>query len=1214
MYRRHYYLLALVFLGGVLALDLSFLLHPDRLERLIDAELSKNLKVDYRYDELGFDGRAIIVEKLELSRPKNPDQLALSCERVGVTLDLGALFSGELKVKRIAIEQPVVYLRWNDQGDLDLASLVKSSDTKSRAPTIPVLDITGLQLKFINAPFFDDARDINIGHVDLELTPRFSDAFSYSFSGKVKDETFGRLDIEGTFGAALFRGAVRCQGFRITPELIGLFRKDLRQALEPIRMSGGLDLKLDVDSQELLQGVDLRLTATTKGLGLGWGNSPDLVEGLEGTFVFEGQRFESKHLQFKLCGAPVRVTDFRVDFPHKIGSLNVVTGNDGLVVDEPTFFARALVEDLWLSEEFGKSLLELPDPFPEIGETIIALGCEGKIVLDCTLSRDPKKQRDPAQRRVAIDCAIDFQETTMAWRGYADDDTGLREGYPYPFTRLIGRLQLHNDGIFTVGEGLRSQAEDQDVVIKGRVDFGRQPLAYDVRVEAIELNLDGRIKAALSDDEKKIYDSFDPEGQIDFDLHVQRLASALDEDAQVRIEFGLHLDSAKPEVFPIDLVNVEGRVVLEEGRPISLRGITAEAATAKFSLGGELDFSDDGGDGDFKLEIGVEDLQADATFLNALRLPYPDVSNELTRYQLKGLFDVEATIDSNPAVANIFDLTLKGVDFRIPDLAEVPFENYRGKLRVVGERLDVVSGGFSAYGNQMEPSGWVTFGDDARWDLRVKGSRLTVDDRLMRFAASFSEEVAEFTNQFDASGHTGLDVRLRRSSVGELITTRVLPVGLSLRHRSKPLVIGNIHGILEIRGDALRLEELTSDLIGGRGPNPVPATVSLGQGSFTSMDGLHLKDIQIVGLPLGASTVSWAPAAVGEFLRDLAMEGHVDVSVEVLRFHEGRAVFKADIKPRLLRADVGFSLELNSGVLDLSSAVVTADGLEFMEGRFKRSHGKIQRFLFQKLAADFLFENGALSLSKIDTRLIGGRTNPKETRFKVQLGEVKTFDLGLRLADGDLSNLVKIFGGKANSLQGRANLVMGMSGQVGELDSYRGEARAKMRGDRLYDLPFFAPVFQLINFDFLTTPQRGSQRGEVVMSLGNRELTVESASFRGPGINLDGSGAIGFDGLCKLAFEPKAIKLLDSIPIVGDISDLVGGIIVDKVYVTGPIENPRASIGNYITDLLPSAPDSGRRPVIRPPREDKKSKTPPSSRPTPKLGPKSKSASKPRRP
>ena len=84
------------------------------------------------------------------------------------------------------------------------------------------------------------------------------------------------------------------------------------------------------------------------------------------------------------------------------------------------------------------------------------------------------------------------------------------------------------------------------------------------------------------------------------------------------------------------------------------------------------------------------------------------------------------------------------------------------------------------------------------------------------------------------------------------------------------------------------------------------------------------------------------------------------------------------------------------------------------------------------------------------------------------------------------------------------------------------------------------------------------------------------------GFASDGSGRAGFDGIIDLAFEPKSIKWVDSIPIVGELFEIGSGIIVDKVHLTGPIEKPSARVGNYLTEIIPAERDAGRRLIIRP--------------------------------
>ena len=75
---------------------------------------------------------------------------------------------------------------------------------------------------------------------------------------------------------------------------------------------------------------------------------------------------------------------------------------------------------------------------------------------------------------------------------------------------------------------------------------------------------------------------------------------------------------------------------------------------------------------------------------------------------------------------------------------------------------------------------------------------------------------------------------------------------------------------------------------------------------------------------------------------------------------------------------------------------------------------------------------------------------------------------------------------------------------------------------------------------------------------------------------------MGFDGLCDITFKLEVIKWLDSIPIIGDIVGLGRSIFLRSVRVQGPIEDPNATVGSVIGDILPSDEDSGRRLKVRP--------------------------------
>ena len=98
-------------------------------------------------------------------------------------------------------------------------------------------------------------------------------------------------------------------------------------------------------------------------------------------------------------------------------------------------------------------------------------------------------------------------------------------------------------------------------------------------------------------------------------------------------------------------------------------------------------------------------------------------------------------------------------------------------------------------------------------------------------------------------------------------------------------------------------------------------------------------------------------------------------------------------------------------------------------------------------------------------------------------------------------------------------------------------------------------MLEILNFDFLRSGD-SLQTGTVVARIADEAAIIEEASFKGPGINLDGSGRIAFDGICDLNFDPTTFKLLDSIPLVDWLVKFGTGFIVDSIDVTGPIAKP----------------------------------------------------------
>ena len=129
MKRRHYYILTLVFFAGLVAFDLSWFMSPDKLRRLLRAELEENLKVPVEYVSIEFRGLTEIkVSGITARRGHHTEEPVLYVKELIAVLDLWTLLRGDIKVKRLELIEPRLYLKWDADGNLDLPSVVRGNE------------------------------------------------------------------------------------------------------------------------------------------------------------------------------------------------------------------------------------------------------------------------------------------------------------------------------------------------------------------------------------------------------------------------------------------------------------------------------------------------------------------------------------------------------------------------------------------------------------------------------------------------------------------------------------------------------------------------------------------------------------------------------------------------------------------------------------------------------------------------------------------------------------------------------------------------------------------------------------------------------------------------------------------------------------------------------------------------------------------------------
>ncbi|MEZ6195496.1 MAG: hypothetical protein R3F20_07185 [Planctomycetota bacterium] len=1172
MKRRYHFAACLLFLAGILALDVALIDRHGVIRELLNAELEDQLAVrfDYARPRIEFDflRPTLILEDLTLTTSKDSNEPAFTCRKISMGLDWGELRAGRVALRRIDFEQPRIHLYWV-KDVLQVPVLFKGeARPKEEKIVIPDVSTSDLAVHLHSPPFFarGGGAPIVIEPVRVDFDHRPSRDFPYGFTGAIGDSMFGDFELEGRFGDDRISGSITYHGKSLDERIVGLLREDLREALDGVETEGDLTLTLAFASDDIAGPIDYDIGVKMERFKIRHHGLPTDIEMEKGEIKVERDRIYARTLDFELNEAPVRVTNAVLSLPDDDRPLEASL--------------HASISRFNIGNRLLDSIKNLDvEPFSDIRDALEAFGVEGHANIELDL------KVVPGRSGVVVNADIQLDGASLAYQGYADPVTQVREGYPYRVRNLIGRIQIDNRGMRF--DDLITKSADQFIEMSGSVVFG-QDFAFDVRVEGNEIPLGEEVRAALPHSDRLVYDSYAPKGYADLLVEVKREPHTTSEQTDVRVEIDMRLVEARPAVFPVLVRSVGGRLVFQKGEPARLEKVHAYRGEGTIDIDGEVTFGREGEPDEFGLDIRAHDIDLDDELIDAISVEFPDVAAEMRRQAMAGRFDLDARVGGNEDSPPRFIVAMRDMRMRLEQIPSIPITGLTGTARIEDETMTLANLRFRAVDRDLEGDGVIELGRDPSWKLQVRGRDLLVDAEAINAVGREIPAVTDLARDYEIAGRLGVELDLLRDAKGKEETRVGLDLGdLTLRDRTGPLRVTEVRGRVDIRDDAITFRDLTGVVPwtedAAAGEPASRATFSLVSGGLRRggpLD-LDLSQVAVRNLVLRDEVFALLPEGPRDTLRSLGLRGRLDFELSTLRAREGRVVFRGVARPEALRGDTGLDVVLRDGELKIDSGVI-ADGRFEVKGRLEKGRVRIERFSIDEVSAPFSLSQSRLKLDSIAARFLEGTLQPARTSFELLFEAGNLFDVRANAVGADLSEFLRQVGGRPTAFVGKANVIAGLTGRFGDLDSFAGEGTVKMTGRELYELPFFALVFQIINFDFLTNSSNEPQRGEIGLVVRDRKVHIDRARFEGPGVNLDGSGDIGFDGIVDLAFEPKPIKWVDSIPIVGDLFEIGSGIIVDQVRLTGPIENPRARVGNYITEILPSTPDSGRRLIIRP--------------------------------
>ncbi len=1159
MKRRYFYLLTIIFLLGCLALDFYTAKNARKLQNLVRSELGKVLKAPAFAQVRMVGPTQFELFDIEIMRETGSNDEILVCPSAVITLDWFKALWGDVRVKTVVFQDPEVHLYW-ERGELSLPRVFSTPDNEddSGLGILPQIAVKGLSVFFHDAPFWAGP-EVAISNIDIGITPNIMKNYPYHLQGSIDDRVFGAFELAADFGKAPLKGEVVHRSFRLKKEALDHLNESLSKPLNNIALSGGnIGVKVEFWADDALDRVESRLTATFDQVAVGYREWPLGITDLNGVVTLQDLQLEADGLEFKLSGAQVTVDSAIVD----------------LVPSEPEFRIVGDMRELFVNNKFIRDLEGLQvNPFIDVAESLEALGAHGKVDVDFNLSQDAEDNFDG----VKVDIVAQFRGADLMFRGYYDKKTGEREGYPYPLKKVVGTVHIGNNRLDF--RDLSSTVRSPDLVANGSVTYGEADFSYDIDIRGYDVHLDEKVRQTLPPDVREVYDSYAPSGPVNFTLQIKRPPKAESPDLHLDVE--LKGCAALPQLFPYRLEDLRGHLIFGKEGGTLISGITAAHGGASFDIEGLLDHQGDEDGPAYNLTIGVDDLQVNEELMTGISREFPDIASELRRYGFTGKIDFDCSINSKEEGAlNVFQAELKGLRFCYEKFPNAICTDLFGQVFVQGDRLDFNRTTFQLCGSEMAASGWVNLGETAGHDIEITSKDFAITPKAIEIATDAAPSIRELDDILDITGNISLGLRIRSSPQGNIFRTNLTAQGLTIALPEYNLEAKSVYGSLEIDGDDLNFKGWTGVIpYGSSDPKSLALQFSVNSGHFnTRSDGarLNLHHIGFDNLLLDERLRDRLPDDIAEQLKDFKLAGHLKGKIDSFFYAQDNVIFSGEVTATNVRADPGVPFAINHGTIVIEDAQVSTESFN-LEGTLEDADLEIQGFPVTSSSAIFQLNQRSFAFREFAGDCLGGKINPVQSYFTYVHGGDETFDTSISLKNLDLSKLARSMGANADSVVGKGDGWARLSGILTDHASFEGAGEVWVSGEKLYELPILANILQFVNFDFLIRAGGQEQRAHFNVTIEDESIAIENARFEGPGIALDGGGHIGFNGVAQLEFTPTIIKLLDGIPVLGDIVNVVTGFLVSKIKISGPLEDLRAEGDNYLTELLPGEKDTGRR-------------------------------------
>lgn len=530
---------------------------------------------------------------------------------------------------------------------------------------LPTLVVLGGEIELRLSAIFEHAEPQTVKIAGMTMVP--IGGYRYHFEAEIQHPLYGRWTERGELD--LDTGAQRvqldCLGLRITPQMRSPLIERFRNIYDAYLPGGLCDLHLQIEKEPKKE-PDIRVTLDARDMTFTYKNFPYPSDRITGEIDFFTDHFVIKNMQG-------RHGDARLRFD----------GAAGGYTNESAFDFRIEVDDMPLDDALRQALdppnRRVFDSFAPKGK----VSAKGKAV-----------RAAGASARERIPMTLSFQGVTMKY-----------QEFPYELRNVAGEIQVDGNQIVVKRATVRDGTLDAE--IRGTIGNITGDAVVDISIDAQRLPLDGRLRDAIGDEARKIWDLFAPGGEMEVHWRIRKASGAeVTHSALGRC----HGNTALYKDLPLPVTELTGDIEMTPGK-YSLEHLVGKVKGAEVEVHGTVT------DAQTSLHVDATGLPLDeevksalppalGDFLRLLKIGGTVSFNSNLTFKKNGQRQVDLVcklmkgyIDTEPRFEDLDGtVTLTGYFEKDPEL--IGFINC-SRATVYGKRISDVGASFNTKGTRL---------------------------------------------------------------------------------------------------------------------------------------------------------------------------------------------------------------------------------------------------------------------------------------------------------------------------------------------------------------------------------------------------------------------------------------------------------------------------------------------------------------------------------